>query len=118
MKNIHLICAVLFTLYIVIDRAYIRLFIEKKRREIFYKNVKYPMLLLSVCLIISGGVLFFNTAWSGLLFAKFISAVLLLLGFFFCPVYMKKNSSMVKQMMYRWGVVVLLISTLSLAAVL
>lgn len=118
MKNIHLLGAILFALYILIDRAYVRIFVEKNSREKFYKRVKYPMLFISVCLLVSGAVLVSYSVWSWLLFAKLLSAFLLLFGFFFCPVYMKKNSSIVKQMMYRWGVVGLLITTLSLAVAL
>lgn len=117
-KNIHLICAILFALYIAIDRLYIRKFVHKNSRERFYSKSKYPMLILSLFLLISGGVLLSQFSFSWLLLAKVLSALLLLFGFFYCPKFMKKDVSKFKQMFYRFGVVALLALTLHLGVLL
>lgn len=117
-KNIHLICALLFALYILLDRIYIRNFMLKNQRENFYSFIKYPMLILSVLLLFSGVFLLFYYPMSWLLMLKVLSAVLLLFGFFYCPKYMKKTACLKEQILYRFGVVILLVLTLILGYML
>lgn len=116
-KNSHFICALLFALYIMVDRVYIRIFLEKTKREKIYKFIKIPMLLLAFFLVLSGLFLLFNYTITFLLVLKVVFALLLLFGFFFCPFYMKKASCNWQQVLYRWGVVVLLIITFTLGLI-
>ena len=108
--NLHFIFASIFLLYIFIDRSYIRVFIEEKNREKFYKRVKLPMLFLCLVLLFTGTFLVIKF-FSIIVVLKAIIAVILIISFFYCPFYMKKEESVFKRFMYRYWVVFLTVLT-------
>lgn len=109
---LHVCFAILFSLFILFDRIYIRNFLQQKRREVFYKKSKYPLLIISIIIVFSGIYLLFNISFSFLVYAKVITATLLLYGFFNCPFYMKNQTCEIRKFMYRFGVVILLFLTI------
>lgn len=112
--DLHRLFILLFTLYILIDRLYIRNFIKEKNRKDFYNISKAPMLFISFIIISSGIALLFYSNIIAMLIVKVILAICLIFAFFYCPFYMKEESSNIKKVMYRYFVVVLLVCTLSL----
>lgn len=109
---LHVSFVVLFTLYILTDRIYIRNFLEQKRREIFYRKSKYPLVILSLIIVGSGIYLLVDINFTFLVYLKIITASLLLYGFFNCPFYMKNQTCETRRFMYRFGVVILLFVTI------
>lgn len=104
--TIHYIFALFFVIYILVDRVYIRNFVKEKQREVFYKKVKWIMVFICVDLVISGAILL----WKFDTFLHYLKAFLalsLILSFFYCPFYMKKQCSSFKRFMYRYFVVIL-----------
>lgn len=104
--KLHLICAHLFVFYILIDRIYVRNFILPNNRAPFYAWVKWPMAVLSLTLFFTGSLVLYEH-FSSLVVLKAGIAVCLLGAFFYCPLYMKNECSMIKRMMYRYLVVIL-----------
>ena len=111
---IHVFFAVLFTVYILFDRVYIRNFVEKHSREFIYKKSRVPLLLIALFIVVSGIYLLINSSLSFLVWIKVITAVFLLYGFFNCPFYMKKQTCEIRKFMYRFGVVILLFLTIGI----
>jgi len=111
--SIHSIFALLFTLYIILDRAYIRVFINEEKREAFYKKVKFPMLFICTILFLSGIYLVINF-FSNLIIIKAVLATILIVSFFYCPIFMKKQCSPWKRFMYRYWIVLLTLLTVVL----
>lgn len=108
----HIIFASIFTIYIMVDRLYIRNFIQKDEREFFYKKSRIPLVLNSFLVIITGIYLVYLSSFTVYLFFKIFFAILLLYGFFNCPFYMKKEECEIKKFMYRFGVLILLFLTI------
>lgn len=108
--NIHFYLALGFLFYILLDRIYIRNFLEVNLREQFYKKVKYYMLGISLFLLFSGIYLLYSF-FSIFVVIKAIMAIVLLVSFFYCPLFMKKECSVFKRLMYRYWVLILTIST-------
>lgn len=111
---LHIIFASIFTIYILIDRIYIRNFIVKDKRETFYKNSRVYLLLIALILLLSGFYLLLNITFTLFVFFKVLSALFLLYGFFNCPFYMKKQNCEIRKFMYRFGVLIMLIITVLL----
>ena len=109
---LHVFFATFFTIYILIDRIYIRNFIEQNQRESFYKKSRIPLLFISAVIVSSGIYLLIDIKFSFLVSIKVITALLLLYGFFNCPFYMKKQTCEIRKFMYRFGVVILLFLTI------
>ena len=109
---LHLCFASLFTLYILLDRIYIRNFLEQEKRENFYKKSKYPLLVIAFIIVISGIYLLFDISFTFFIYIKILVASLLLYGFFNCPFYMKNQTCEIRKFMYRFGVVILLFLTI------
>ena len=110
----HTFSVVIFTLYIIIDRVYIRQFIKKNSRELIYKNLKIPLIVNILVIIITGSYLFFYINPTVLIYIKITTAIFLIYGFLNCPFYMKKESCEIRKFMYRFGVVILLMITITL----
>ena len=108
--KLHLIFASIFLLYIFVDRAYIRNFLEEKKRDKFYKKIKLPMLFLCFVLLSTGTFLVIKF-FSVMAVLKAMTAVILIISFFYCPFYMKKEESSFKRFMYRYWVVFLTVLT-------
>ena len=111
--TIHYTFALFFVIYILVDRVYIRNFIKEKQREVFYKKVKWTMLLICMVLVISGAILLFRFDTS-LHYIKSILALSLIIAFFYCPFYMKKECSSFKRFMYRYFIVLLTVVVVAL----
>jgi hypothetical protein len=111
--EIHFSFALLFVLYIAVDRLYIRNFLQEESQRMFYARVKWPMAFISLVLVLSGTVLLYEY-FNWLLLVKGVVALGLLMAFFYCPLFMKDEPSLFKRMMYRYFVVVLTIITYSL----
>ena len=109
---LHAFFATFFATYILIDRIYIRNFIQQNQRESFYKKSRIPLLFISVVIVSSGIYLLIDIKFSFLVSIKVITALLLLYGFFNCPFYMKKQTCEIRKFMYRFGVVILLFLTI------
>lgn len=110
----HIIFVAIFTAYILIDRIYLRNFVEKTKRESFYRKSRLPLLVNSFMILCSGIYLLVYTDFNALVWLKIIAAILLLYGFFNCPFFMKNEDCEFKKFMYRFGIVILLIITIIL----
>ena len=102
----------MFTLYIMIDRAYIRNFVAKDTRERFYLKARLPLILNAIMIIVTGIILALNMVFSVIILFKVIFAIALFYGFFNCPFYMKKQTCEIRKFMYRFGVLILLVLTI------
>ena len=111
---LHILSIVIFSIYIITDRVYIRIFLDKKSRENFYKTSRIPLLTNSVIIVTSGTYLLFFIYFTPIIYIKIVAALLLLYGFFNCPFYMKQQECEIRRFMYRFGVVGLLIITIIL----
>lgn len=110
--TIHAIFASIFALYIIIDRAYIRNFVQKEKRERFYSKSKFVLIFISLITVFSGIYLVYKLEFDFIILLKIILASLLLYGFFNCPFYMKRQECKTRQFMYRFGVLILLFFTI------
>ena len=110
----HIFFVAIFSIYIFMDRLYVRTFFSKKSREFFYKKSKIPLIFISLIIVISGLILLIYSDYSNLLYLKLLTAISLLYGFFNCPFYMKKEGCEIRKFMYRFGVLILLIVTIIL----
>ncbi len=111
---IHFCVGTFFLIYILIDRLYIRIFIEENARGGFYSRVKYPMLFIAFILVLTGAYLLFSLPLGVVTIIKAVLALVLLLAFFYCPLYMKAECSTVKRILYRYFVLILTIVVFSL----
>jgi len=110
----HITFSSIFAIYIIIDRVYIRNFVEKEKREVIYKRSRLLLLLDACFIVISGIYLVLKIDFTLLVVLKISTAFLLLYGFFNCPFYMKKQECEIRKFMYRFGVLILLVSTILL----
>ena len=109
---LHIFSIILFTFYIIVDRVYIRNFVTKETREIFYLKARLPLVLNTLIIILSGVFLLINVVFSIIIFFKVVFAIALFYGFFNCPFYMKKQTCEIRKFMYRFGVLILLVLTI------
>jgi len=112
--NLHLFAISFFVIYIIFDRIYIRNFVYKSYREVFYTKVSIPIIINSLNIIISGVYLLFDIEITLLVYTKIIVVVFLFYGFFNCPFYMKKQTCKIRKFMYRFGVLILMIVSILL----
>ncbi len=110
----HFYVGVIFFIYILIDRLYIRVFVSEDKRSLVYSRVKYPMALIALILVSSGVYLVFFFSFELLIAIKAILAGILLVAFFYCPLYMKTECSLIKRMLYRYLVLILTITVFCL----
>lgn len=112
--TIHKFLGLIFAIYILVDRLYLRRNVEKEKREIFYKKSKIPMLILSIGIALSGGYLFTLYEVNNLLLLKAGLGLLLIALFFGCPIAMMKLNCDPCKMRYRALVSLLLLVVLFL----
>jgi len=111
---LHSATIIIFSLYILTDRIYIRNFVEKVKRETFYKKSRLALILNTFLMVLSGFYMLFFVTLTPFVVLKIITALLLLYGFFNCPFYMKKEGCEIRKFMYRFGVLILLVVTIIL----
>ena len=87
---IHQIFTGIFGFFILIDRFFLRAFLEKEKREKIYNVSKKFFIFISSLIFISGGLLFLEYQIEVLILAKGFLGVLLIFMFFYCPYFMKK----------------------------
>jgi len=111
---LHVLFISIFTIYILIDRIYIRNFVNKINRENFYKKFRFYLLFDSILILISGVYLLFKVPLTAIIHVKILTASLLFYGFFNCPFYMRKQKCEIRKFMYRFGVLILLLVCITL----
>ncbi len=105
----HVLFVTFFTVYILIDRIFVRNFFQKNKREQFYEKAKFPLLFNSLFISSTGLYLLFQTPLTVIICLKLFTVVFLFYGFLNCPFYMKKQKCKIRRFMYRFGVLILLL---------
>lgn len=105
----HLVLALLFAAFILTDRFIFRKFLEKERRESYYRSSKKPLILTAALLIVTGFVLANRLDFSLHLVLKSGAALLLLFMFFNCPKFMQRAKCEDCKKIYRSFITLLLL---------
>ena len=114
MHAIHLIAALVFGGFILVDRLILRRSYDQARLLPIYKTATLPLALAAVTLIASGCVLYYDAPIVRL---KAALAALTIALFFLCPIanrYLGKTA----RFFYRLIVTILLVATVVIAAIL